>query len=104
MFCWQLYHMHINCHNITQLAYTPLDAGIVTLATLGSPNITPCDIAAAGTSNLTVNCKSICLTGSRFSQIGSETFMGELTKNLASLTSRLKNGYTIQKLKNQLCT
>ena len=79
--------MHINCHNITQLAYTPLDAGTVTVVTLGSPNTTPCDIAAAGTSNLTVNCKSMCLTGSRFSPIGTKTFTGELTKNRTSLTS-----------------
>ena len=38
------------------------DAGTVTFATLGSPNTTPCAIAAGGTTSLTINCKSEHLT------------------------------------------
>ena len=39
-------------------------AGTVTVATLGSPNTTPCDIAAAGTTNVAVKSKSLFPTAS----------------------------------------
>ena len=44
--------------------------GTVTVAIFGSPNTTPCVNALGGTTNLTENCNSMCLTGSRNSQIG----------------------------------
>ena len=47
-----------------------LFAGTVTVATLGSPNITPCDIAAGGTTNVAVKFKSLFPTASGNSGIG----------------------------------
>ena len=50
--------------------YTPLLAGMVTIVLLGSPNITPCNIEATGTINVTLNCKSISLNASGYNAIG----------------------------------
>ena len=44
--------------------------GMVTVAIFGSPNTTPCVNASGGITNLTENRKSMSLTGSRNSQIG----------------------------------
>ena len=72
--------------------YVPLDVGIVTVATFGSPNTTPCDIAAAGIDNLTVNCKSMSPTFSGPKLIGTRAFLLLiLAKKFASLVLGSKN-------------
>ena len=44
--------------------YTPLVAGTVTITLCGSSNTTPCDVAAIGTTNVALNCKSVSPTAS----------------------------------------
>ena len=71
------------------------DASTVTLATFGSPNITPCDAAASGTTNVTVNCKFMFLTRSGNNWIGTIAVLTSGGKT-TSLTSALKNAFTIK--------
>ena len=72
-----------------------LVAGTVTVATFGSPNTTPCDIAAAGTTNLTINCKSVFPTFSGNNIIGTRVLTLILVKNHAFLMRESKNVFTV---------
>ena len=70
--------------------------GTVTVDTLGSPNTTPCDIAAAGTTNLTINCKSVSPTCSGNNWIGIRAVLTPTIKGTL-LMPELKNGFTVEK-------
>ena len=88
-------------------------AGTVTLATFGSPNTTPCDIAATGTTNLTTKPKSVSITTSGnngtvtravVTPSGNKTSLGVGSKNGSSVDNRIeyqlyiKSGYIIPEL------
>ena len=69
-------------------------AGTVTVATLGSPNTTPCDLAATGTTNLTMKATSVFPTAS--GNNGTVTIaVVTLSGNKISLGVGSKNGSSV---------
>ena len=64
---------------------------------LGSHNTTPCDIAAGGTTNDTLNCKSMSSTSSGNNWIGTRA-VPIPTGNSTSLGPALKNNRSPEKL------